>query len=111
MGQHTQDFETSGKQSTQKTQSKSTMGGTSSHLAGNTSTGLVHGKVKLKVVSENSSPPAELGGLLHTQTQGSAFNHTQNLTGQNMSGSNYHKSANKAKNTSMAGSNNGSIGK
>jgi len=28
-----------------------------------------------------------------------------------MSGSNYHKSANKAKNTSMAGSNNGSIGK
>jgi hypothetical protein len=57
------------------------MGGTSTHLAGNTSTGLVHGKVKLKVVSENSSPPAELGGLLHTQTQGGTFNHTQNLTG------------------------------
>ena len=87
------------------------MGGMSTHLPSNASSGLVHGKVKLKVVSENSSPPAELGGLLHTQTQGSTFNHTQHLTGQNMGGSNYHKSANKAKNTSMAGSNNGSVGK
>ena len=65
MGQHTQDFDANTKQSlTQKPQSKSTMGGTSTHLASNTSTGLVHGKVKLKVVSENSSPPAELPVLM-----------------------------------------------
>lgn len=87
------------------------MGGMSAQLPGNASNGLVHGKVKLKVVSENSSPPAELGGLLHTQTQGSTFNHTHNLTGQHMGSSHNQKSASKAKNASMAGSNNGSMSK
>lgn len=38
-------------------------GGKTTQLAINKSSGIVHGKVKLRVVSENSSPPAELGGL------------------------------------------------
>ena len=53
-------------------QSKSSMGATSTHLVNAKSGQLVYGKVKLKVVSENSSPPAELGTLLNPH--GNSFN-------------------------------------
>ena len=65
------------------------MGGTSTHLASTKSGQLVYGKVKLKVVSENSSPPAELGGLLNPQ--GSSFNQSQNLNHHTMNSTNYQK--------------------
>lgn len=88
-------------------QSKSSMGGTSTNLASTKSGQLIYGKVKLKVVSENSSPPAELGGLVNAGPN--SFNQSQNFNSHAMNNA---RMATKTKHTSVAGgSHSGSVGK